>query len=249
MPSRAPSSAPKTLDMNANRLQGIADAVRRHAQRDGYVLARQVREHLTEAGLADKAWKDVVALIGPSLNYRSGRYYYVPAGPTRMRERLRLGQRSQQQVDRAVRRLIRQQRAAEAVMVERRASKRINFVTPAEVRLADGRVLQLLTREISTSGIRLIGTCGLRGEKVRVIVPRPEEELETACFVVQVPLEPPSPMASSRTAASSSTSKPRRESPRNDMNMRPYRRSCRKSLACYTELTFCEISSRSGGKA
>jgi hypothetical protein len=183
---RAPACG--LIDMSRSSLQRVANAVRRRARADGYVVPRQVREELTAAGLADSQWKQVLALIGPSLSYRHGRYYYVPAGPTRMKVRVHRDQRHQQQIDRAVRRLIRQQRAAEAVMVERRNAKRISFVQPAEVQTADQRIQHHLTREISVTGIRLIGGCALRGQKVRVWVPRPsgEESQERYGFVVHI---------------------------------------------------------------
>lgn len=177
---------PETPAMSRTSLQRIAEAVRRRAQREGYVVPRQVRAELSEAGLADDRWKDVVALVGPSLSYRHGRYYYVPVGPSRMRVRVRRSLRQQQEIDRAVRRLIRQQRATEAVMIERRSTRRIHFVAPVELHTVDHRVLHLLTREISTSGIRLIGSCCLQGQKVQLWVPRPGEDTETYAFTVQI---------------------------------------------------------------
>jgi hypothetical protein len=172
--------------MSRTSLQRIADAVRRRAQRDGFVVASQVRAELTEAGLADSQWKNVVKLIGSSLSYRNGRYYYVPSGPSRMRVRVRQDQRRNRAIDRVVRRLIREQRQAEAVMIERRASKRISFVQPIEVRTADGRCLRWVTREVSVSGIRLIGNENLQGQKIQIWVPRPDKTEETYGFVVQV---------------------------------------------------------------
>ena len=55
---------------------GIADRVVRRAQRQGYVVAREVREELTLAGASDDLWKDVLALARQSLTLRRGRYYY-----------------------------------------------------------------------------------------------------------------------------------------------------------------------------
>ncbi len=181
-------TTPETIVMSRTSLQQVADAVRRLAQRDGYIVARQVREALSAAGLAETQWKQVIALVGPSLSYRSGRYAYVPAGPSRMKARVRRDQQHHRQIDRAVRRLIRQQRAAEAVMIERRNARRINYVQPIEVRTADQRTLHHLTREISVSGIRLIGTCSLQGQKVQIWVPRPGApgNSEHYGFVVQI---------------------------------------------------------------
>jgi len=179
-------SAPGTLCMSRTSLQQVAETVRRRAQRQGYVVPRQVRQELTDAGLADDQWKRVLALVGPSLSYRHGRYCYVPVGPSRMRLRARLSQRQQQQIERTVRLLIRQQRAEEAVLIERRSAKRIHFVAPVEVRTADQQTLRVLSREISLTGIRLIGTCALKGQKVQVWVPRPDRSADTFGFLVHI---------------------------------------------------------------
>src|SRR5690349_12955930 len=64
--------------MTVNNLQGVADNVIRRAERQGHVFAKEVREELSEAGLDDTLWKDVLALTRSSLGYRNGRYYYSP---------------------------------------------------------------------------------------------------------------------------------------------------------------------------
>jgi len=172
--------------MSRTRLQRVAEAVRCRAQRDGYVVPRNVREELTLAGLADGQWKDVLALVGPSLACRHGRYYYVPAGPSRMRLRVRQGQKHHQQIDRLVRKLIREQEALESVMVERRSQERHNFVLPVEVQTEDHRRLNFLTREISASGMRLVGNCSLQGQKVCVWVPQPKDRQRKHGFLLHV---------------------------------------------------------------
>lgn len=167
-------------------LSTVADAVRRQAQSQGFVVAREIRAELARAGLAESLWKEVVAHAGATLSCRRGRYYYVPAGPSRMRARVRRDYRQHQHLAAAVRFLIRQQRALEAVHVERRQHPRINFVCPVQVQTEDRRVLNLLSREISISGIRLIGTCGLQGQKVHIWIPRPDNSAERCCFLVHL---------------------------------------------------------------
>jgi hypothetical protein len=152
--------------MTETGLQSVADAVVRRAQRQGYVVPRQVRDELTQAGLDAGLWKDVVALARPALNYRYGRYYHLHA----VSERVRHEQDQQRSIQRAARGLIRGYRTA-AGRIERRGQDRIDFIQPVEVRSEDGRTYTLLSRDLSTTGIRLIGTRSLLGHKVEVRVP------------------------------------------------------------------------------
>jgi len=52
--------------------------------------------------------------------------------------------------------------------VERREAGRIEFIQPVAVRTEDGRTLTVLSRDLSISGIRLIGTRRLLGQKITV---------------------------------------------------------------------------------
>jgi hypothetical protein len=166
--------------MSQTDLQGIAQTVTRRAQRQGFILPREVREELEQAGLDSAVWKDVVALARPALRYRQGRYYYVTAISARVREEQRL----QQAIHRTVRQLIRQHKRS-AAQDERRQQDRIDFIQPLKVRTDDQREMTLLSRDLSTTGIRLIGTRSLLGQKVRVLVPR-GEGVEPWCFLVRI---------------------------------------------------------------
>src|SRR6266498_3069835 len=154
--------------MKPNDLQNIADAVVRRAEKQGFVRAREVREQLAEAGLAETLWKDVVALAGPALRSRRGRYYHAAS----VSERVLHEQDQQQAVRRAVRQIVRAHRAA-AREVERREDSRIDFIQPVKVRTEDGREFTLLSRDLSATGIRLLGTRRLLGQKVRVLLSLP----------------------------------------------------------------------------
>ncbi|MBI1914295.1 MAG: PilZ domain-containing protein [Planctomycetes bacterium] len=154
--------------MKPNNLQNIVDAVVRRAQKQGFVLAREVREELVKAGLSGARWKDVVALAGPALRYRSGRYYHAAS----VSERVLRDQEQQQAVRRAVRQIVRAHRAA-AREVERREDSRVDFIQPVKVRTEDGREFALLSRDLSATGIRLLGTRSLLGQKVRVLISLP----------------------------------------------------------------------------
>jgi hypothetical protein len=161
-------------------IKEIADAVTRRAQRQGFVIPREIREELTGAGLAPDLWKDVLALAQPSLNYRQGRYYFISGISARMEQE----QEQQRVIQRAVRQLIRQYKA-EAAQIERRQHGRVDFILPVKVQTDDHRELTLLSRDISKTGIRLIGTRSLLGQKVRVLIPR-GDGAPPRCFVVRI---------------------------------------------------------------
>lgn len=153
--------------MGPSLLQSVVQAVIRRARRQGSVLPREVREELARANLPDRLWKDMVQLAGPALAYRGGRYHYVPAGAPRMRARLRREQRNHLEIHKAVCGLLGQKRrSALTGRDERRAHQRIDFVRPVRLQTADGRTLHLLSRNISLSGIRLVGATPLQGKTV-----------------------------------------------------------------------------------
>ncbi|MGL4555179.1 MAG: PilZ domain-containing protein, partial [Gemmataceae bacterium] len=54
--------------------------------------------------------------------------------------------------------------------VERREAGRVEFIQPVRVTAEDGREFTLLTRDLSASGIRLIGTRRLLGQRLTVRV-------------------------------------------------------------------------------
>jgi hypothetical protein len=149
-------------------LQGVANAVVRRAQRQGYVVPREVRAELTQAGLPESQWKDVLALARESLHYRQGRYYFLDTVSPRLQQQ----QSRQEAVANAVRQVIRryQERLAEQ---ERRQEERIDFVQPVRVETEDGRELNVLSRDLSPTGIRLLAGRSLLGQKLRLFLPGP----------------------------------------------------------------------------
>ncbi len=148
-------------------MQQVADAVVRRAQRQGYVVPRDVRAEMRLAGLAEDEWKGVIDLARAALIYRRGRYYHKATVSPRLEQE----QRARQAIQKALRPLIRRHRRA-AREQERRGQARIDFVQPVKVRTEDGREYTLLTRDLSTTGVRLIGTRRLLGQKVRLLLPR-----------------------------------------------------------------------------
>jgi hypothetical protein len=166
--------------MITTNLQGIAELIIRRAQRQGYVMPREVREELAHNGVPDTLWKDVIALARPALCYRRGRYYYEEP----VSDVVRHEQSQQRDVQQAVRQLVRQHKDA-ADQVERREVDRIEFIQPVKVRTADRREFTLLSRDLSPTGIRLIGTCRLLGQKIRVLIPRGDGAM-TWNFLVRI---------------------------------------------------------------
>jgi hypothetical protein len=149
--------------MVQTQLRGVVENVLRRAQRQGYVVPRDVRDELLQAGLPEEYWKDILNLARESLHYRQGRYYYLQAISCRLHE-----QQSQQQiVFHTIRDLIRRQQAARAEN-ERRQQDRIEFIFPAKVQTEDNREFRVLTRDLSPTGIRLLGSRSLLGQKIRV---------------------------------------------------------------------------------
>lgn len=155
--------------MTAANLNGIADLVVRRAQRQGYVAPSDVREELTQAGASADLWKDVLALARRSLTFRRGRYYYSDP----VSERVRHEQAQQLGVRQAVDQLLGFGRPATTIPIERRVQDRVKFVQTVTVRTEDGDAFTLLSRDLSVTGIRLIGARRLLGQKVRVLLPHP----------------------------------------------------------------------------
>ena len=155
--------------MTANNLQSVAEQVVLRAERQGHVLAEEVREELARAGLDGTLWKDVLALARSSLSYRDGRYYFTAPVSDRVRV-----ERSQQREMHSIIDRIMEHHTSGADQTERREKGRIDFVQVVRVFTEDDHAYTLLTRDLSQTGLRLIGTRRLLGQKVRVHIPAPE---------------------------------------------------------------------------
>ncbi|GIW78419.1 MAG: hypothetical protein KatS3mg105_0226 [Gemmatales bacterium] len=150
-----------------NNLDAAASAVLDRLKAEGALLPKQIQAQLTDAGIPADRWKEVVALLKPRIQFRKGRYVFVPPLSTRVREEKK---RRQTHV-RAVRDLI---RAYQKIVVarERREFKRVHFIKPVTFESDDGRSFQLLSQDISYSGLRLVGTTNLQGLKGAVHIPQ-----------------------------------------------------------------------------
>ncbi len=143
----------------------VADAILRRAQRQGYVVPRDIRAELQTAGLADELWKDVVALLKNDLHYRQGRYHHVASVSPRLHQE----QEQQRAIAKVIKSLIKEHKEA-AKQRERRGQMRVDFIQPVKVRMEDGKEFVQMSRDLSTTGIRLLGTRRLLGHKIRLIL-------------------------------------------------------------------------------
>jgi hypothetical protein len=166
--------------MISTNLAGVAELVIRQAQRQGFILPREIRKVLSEAGLSETLWKDVLAVARPSLAYRKGRYYYTAP----VSDRVRQEQSQQLDIQKTVRQIIRQVKTA-AAQVERREQERVDFIQPVKVKTEDQREYTMLTRDLSPTGIRLIGTRRFLGQKIQVSIPG-ADGAASSDFVVRV---------------------------------------------------------------
>src|SRR5579871_4131284 len=153
--------------MTMTDLQTVANAVVRRAERQGFVLPSEIRAELAHLSMPQKQWKEVVALSRPVLRFRQGRYYYQAVVSPRMREE----KRHQRAIHLTVRQLIREYKKTHA-LGDRRQQGRADFIQPVKIRIENQRELAVLSRDLSETGIRLIGTQSLLGQKVEVVIPR-----------------------------------------------------------------------------
>lgn len=166
-------------------LQPVTKAVLRRAEGQGFVLPKEIKEELTQAGLAETDWEAVVAQAGASLRFEKGRYYFVRSA-SKMLARLHADQKQSQEIQKAVQGLIAQREADLAINVERRAHRRMEFFNAVEAQKEKGGKLKLISREISISGIRLLAAEPLAGQKIKLWIPLAETSEERWCFQVQI---------------------------------------------------------------
>jgi hypothetical protein len=163
------ASPENEISFDPTSLNEAMSAVVRRAQQQGYILPREIREELKHLDMPAAAWKDIVAKAQPALRLRRGRYYYLPSASNRMQEE----QKHLQDIHTSVRRIIRHYKKA-AKLVERREQDRLDFIQPVQIRTEEGQEINLLSRDLSATGIRLVGTCRLLGQKVTVTIPDAE---------------------------------------------------------------------------
>jgi hypothetical protein len=144
-------------------IEEVAETMVRRAQKQGYVVPSDIRGELRLAGLEEDRWKEVVAHFKDQLHYRQGRYNHVAAVSPRLHQE----QEQQRAIAKAIRILLKEHKDAVKER-ERRGQTRVDFIQPVKVRTEDGKVFTLLSRDLSTTGIRLLGTKRLLGQKIQV---------------------------------------------------------------------------------
>jgi hypothetical protein len=166
--------------MSVAELPVVANRVLDRAQRQGFVTRREIRDELRQAGHPDSVWRDVLAILRESLHYRQGRYNYVCQLDSRLEQEIL----HQREVQRAIREVIRKHKAQNNSH-ERRLQGRIDFIKQVKVRSEDGREQTLLSRDLSLTGIHLLGARSFLGQKVHVTIPIAEGQ-EPLCFLVRI---------------------------------------------------------------
>jgi hypothetical protein len=175
--------------MPADLLQIAANVIRR-ARRQGFVLPDEVREELRLAGAPESLWRDVLALARPALSQHPGRSLYLPV----VEGRDEPGQAAEHGAPGAERGVPARPRPAltdpltagtVAPRQERREQDRIDFIQPVKVLVGDGKEYNVLSRDLSPSGIRLITTRSFLGLKIRVLIPGAQGR-DPACFLVRI---------------------------------------------------------------
>ncbi len=156
--------------MNSPTLQAVAKSILQKAQNQEYVLKREIRKELEEAGLPPELWKEVVKLIHSSLQYRHGRFYFKSPPPSRLQQE----HEKLQKIRETLQEFLALHREKEEHQ-ERRGEERVSFIRPIKVQTEDQHELNVLSQDISVSGIRLISNRSLLGRKIRLFFPSGEE--------------------------------------------------------------------------
>ena len=76
----------------------------------------------------------------------------------------------QQAIVKVIKKLIKQHKSR-AKTDERRGQERVDFVQPVKIRTEDGKEFAILSRDLSATGVRLLGTKRLLGQKVQLELP------------------------------------------------------------------------------
>src|SRR5882672_3406014 len=147
--------------MTVVEIPEIATRVLDRAQQQGYVTRREIRDELRKSGQPDTSWRDVLAVLRESLHFRQGRYTYVCQFDSRLEQELL----RQRRIHRSVREVMRRHRSQENGH-ERRRQGRIDFIKPVKVTTSDGHEYTLLSRDLSLTGIHLIGSRSFLGQKI-----------------------------------------------------------------------------------
>lgn len=154
--------------LEEQHLKSLVEAVKRRAQAKGFILPKEVKEELASAGLAEGLWKEVLNSARPVLQYHGGRYYFVPGVSPRRQEH----EEMHLQVRAWLQSVAKQQKEV-AEGEERRGSERVTFVQPVTLTAEDGASHRALSKDLSPSGIRFIGSKNMLGQKLKATLSSP----------------------------------------------------------------------------
>lgn len=167
--------------MTISNLQSVASGVLRLAKKKGFVVAREIRSQLKEAGLPEAQWKQIVEMLRESLNYRKGRYYYL----TIMRTHKEMNSDHRHQIEAAVGDILSVNGDVDAAE-ERRQAERAHFSRPVKVKTESNEEFTALSKDLSPTGIRLITNRSLLGKKLRVYLPTPGADSSPLIMVTRI---------------------------------------------------------------
>lgn len=167
--------------MSTPTLQTVADELLQRAKDQGFVVQQEIWEALESAGLPAECWQDVLELVHPSLEYDQGKFY-VRSVP---RSRLELEQDEHRRIRDTMRELLTRYRAEDECQ-ERRGEERIAFVQPLKVQTEDDQEFNVLSQNLSLSGIRLVSNRSLLGRKLRLYCPTNDETGDHVVLVTRI---------------------------------------------------------------
>jgi hypothetical protein len=152
-------------------LETLTEAILRRAEEKGSLAAREIRQELVRVGAKEDQFKEVIDKAGERLELRQGRYYYLPMTSPRRKEQ----ELQQQEVLSAIQNLVLQyRRKAGALPLDRRESGRVELFQPISLLINSKETHRVLIRDISVTGVRLLGCWDLLGQKVQFSLAHPD---------------------------------------------------------------------------
>ncbi|GBD35923.1 hypothetical protein HRbin36_01038 [bacterium HR36] len=137
--------------------------VLQRAETRGYILPQEIQQELRRLGLGTRLWRQFIERAGSFLTYQNGRYYYVPSLTGN-----RLHEEERQLHVRALLQALIDSCKRSQHHVERRSADRVEVYWPVTLTLEDGTAHRAVTRDISVSGIRFLGSRSLLGQRIVV---------------------------------------------------------------------------------
>lgn len=167
--------------MTSAQLLSVAESVLRRAEKQGFVIPLDIRGELLQAGQDESRWKEVVELLRDSLKFRQGRYYFIGEG----KEKLTQEKQQRTNVREMLQELLEQVKNNQDPK-DRRQEERIPYTQPLKILTEDNLELTVLSQDLSPSGIRFIANRSFLGRKVRILLPKVDQDPEHLMLVVRI---------------------------------------------------------------